>query len=103
MADVIAAVVDCSQAQMTDSAKNSKATDRSPVVQVPRKLLPKYSALSWAEVEAAAARGDDGLGLWFIAGMDRAPKNVAWLRDGARTVTLRGRPCLYSQGWDATN
>lgn len=98
MAD-ITEVVDWSAAPVTEAAKNIDPVKRQRVIVVPRKTLPKVEQLPYVDVEARAARGEMGMSLLVISGVDRASGNVAWVREGRYTVSLRDRCCLYSQGW----
>jgi hypothetical protein len=71
---------------------------RHELVSVPRAMLSKYQHAPWAELRAAAERGDDGLSLTndsaFGYSYFRAPDKGGLLdRDGASS--------LFCQGWVA--
>lgn len=94
------AVVDWSQAELTQRAKNSEPPKRKRVVCIPRESYDKCWPLPWTDLEAHAAANGDGCELWLIAGGDIAPKDHAYMREGTyREPSLRGQSLLYSQGW----
>lgn len=64
------------------------------LVRVPRALHPKYAAMPWAEVLAAAERGDDGLEI-----TDTKNFGFSYFRKGDRGGMLADRPTLFFQGW----
>lgn len=80
-------------------------------VRVPRAAFGKWwgSGLPWAEVFAAAERGDDGLSVMHFGMQSNGPgesvqkwpdreANVAYLRQGTGSYH-REAACLYQQGW----
>lgn len=100
MSDV-AMGIDWGKARMTQQAINAqKPENRRRVIEVTKKGLPKYGALSWADLEAATAADSTDLEPVVMYGNDIAPVGFAWLREGrSDDGKLRGRSLLYSQGW----
>lgn len=64
------------------------------LVVVPRAHYGKYLALPFADLLAAAERGEDGL---RIAGSN--DYGDAYFREGDRGGMLEGKSSLYFQGW----
>lgn len=67
---------------------------RHRLVVIPRAHIGKYRDMSFAELEQAAERGDDGLRF-----SDSSNYGEAYYRAGDPGGMLEGRPSLYFQGW----
>jgi hypothetical protein len=86
------------QAQRT----NSNAPDAPSftiVVAVPRADITSYHETPWLELRDMAKRQERGLSLIAVTGVERASSGYAWMRDCRSAGMLKGRACLYSQGW----
>jgi len=74
--------------------EQKKAAPRHQLVRIPRAVYAKYHQLPWAELKAAAERGDDGLAL-----SDSDSYGFAWMREGDKGGMLEGKSSLFCQGW----
>lgn len=66
------------------------------LIVVPRAHYAKYHPLPYAEVLAAAERGDDGLTV-----TNSKDYGAAYFREGDKGGMLEGRASLFFQGWVA--
>jgi len=66
----------------------------SVLVKVPRASFGKYSRVPFAELLAAAERGEDGLSVTD----NTTERDYAYFHDGEGRF-LKGKSCLLIQGW----
>lgn len=100
-------VVDWATVRLTAAAQNTKTpASRVNVICVPRAVSERtWAGAEWQDfcaLEAACARGEDGLTPLIVLTPDMPERDVKFIRCGdSSDGKLRGRSLLFRQGWTA--